>query len=241
MTEGIQYLLKGFRLLTKPGVRLYTITPLCINLLIFLGFIRLAYHYTNIANQWFSAHLPQWLQWLDWLLWLVFVLGILFFFVYIFTVIANIIAAPFNGLLSEKVEEYLLGHTLNNSLSFKELVALLPKTIARQLELLFYFLPRAVIILALFFIPGINLITGMIWFLFSSWMITIQYLDYPCDLHGLAVKKMAHGMRKSWLTHMSFGVMINLLSAVPVINLVIMPAAVAGATALWVEKHRDCA
>lgn len=239
MKEGIHYVCRGFKLLSKPGVRLYAIIPLLINLLSFAGFIRLAYHYTNIANQWFTTHLPQWLQWLDWLLWIAFVLAILFFFVYIFTTIANMIAAPFNGLLSEKVEEHLLGHKLNNSLSFKELVALLPKTITRQLQLLFYFLPRAFIMLVLFFIPGVNLVAGIAWFLFSSWMVAIQYLDYPFDNHSLAVKNMTHRMRKSWLLHMGFGVTTSLLSAIPIINLLIMPAAVAGATALWVEKHRE--
>jgi CysZ protein len=239
MKEGIRYLLKGFRLLMKPGVRLYTIIPLCINLFIFFGFIRLAYHYTNMANQWFTTHLPQWLQWLDWLLWIMFTVCILFFFVYIFTVIANMIAAPFNGLLSEKVEEHLLGHQLKNPLSFKALVALLPQTIARQLQLLFYFLPRACIMLILFFIPGVNLVAGILWFLFSAWMVAIQYLDYPFDNHGLPVKHMTHRMRKNWLPHMEFGIIVSLLSTVPLINLLIMPAAVAGATALWVEKHHE--
>lgn len=238
MLQGISYLTKGFLLLGKRGVRMYVVIPTLINLLIFMGFIRLAYHYTSIANDWFTAHLPHWLLWLDSLLWLLFVVGILFFFVYLFTVIANIIAAPFNGLLSEKVEEVLLGEKLKDSLSFKELMALLPKTIARQLQLLFYFLPRAAIMLFLFFIPGINLVAGVLWFLFSSWMMTIQYLDYPFDNHHLPVKTMTHRMRKNWSPHMGFGITVTLLSAIPIINLFIMPAAVAGATALWVEKHR---
>jgi CysZ protein len=238
MLQGVNYLTKGFKLLIKPGVRLYVVIPTLINLLIFIGFIRIAYHYTRIANDWFNAHLPEWLQWLDSVLWLLFVVGLLFFFVYIFTIIANMIAAPFNGLLSEKVEEAILGEALKNTLSFKELMALLPKTIARQLQLLFYFLQRAAIMLILFFIPGVNLIAGILWFLFSSWMMTIQYLDYPFDNHQIGVKVMTHRMRKTWLTHMSFGIMISLLSAIPLINLIIMPAAVAGATALWVDKHR---
>jgi len=38
---------------------------------------------------------------------------------------------------------------------------------------------------------------------------------------------------------MEFGIIVSLLSTVPLINLLIMPAAVAGATALWVEKHHE--
>ena len=238
MIDGVRYLGKGFSLLIKPRILPYVIIPTLINLLIFLGFIRYAYHATNIARYWLDAHLPQWLHWLDSLLWLLFVVGILFFFVYIFTTVANMVAAPFNGLLSEKVEELVSGEKLKDPLSLKALIALLPKTLARQLQLLFYFIPRAAIVLILFFIPGVNLVAGIVWFLFSAWMMSIQYLDYPFDNHHIPFKNMTHRMRKQWWSHMNFGIIISVLSIIPLVNLIIMPAAVAGATVLWIEKHR---
>lgn len=239
MFKGMEYLLQGFKLITKPGIKRYVIIPMIINIIVFAGFISCAYHYTGIANHWLNEHLPHWLQWIDWLLWILFILGILFFFVYVFTIIANIIAAPFNGFLSEKVEEHITGQKLKDELSFKELCLLLPKTISRQFQLLFYFLPRALIMLILFFIPGINLLAGILWFLFSAWMMTIQYLDYPFDNHHISFKNMIECMKKDRLTHTSFGVLTTTLSIIPLINLFVIPAAVAGITALWVENHRE--
>ena len=237
MFKGAEYLFKGFKLITKPGIKRYVVIPMLINILVFSGFISCAYHYTGIANGWLEAHLPQWLQWIHWLLWGLFVIGILFFFVYIFTIIANIIAAPFNGFLSEKIETLLVGKKTEEELSMIELCLLLPKTIVRQFQLAFYFLPRAIIMLILFFIPGVNVVAGISWFLFSSWMMTIQYLDYPFDNHNVSFKEMIKSMKKNYMLHTSFGMMTTLLSLVPIVNLFVIPAAVAGITALWVDNH----
>lgn len=238
MFKGMEYLIQGFKLITKPGIKRYVIIPMIINIIVFAGFIGCAYHYTGVANNWLDAHLPNWLQWIAWLLWILFVVGILFFFVYVFTIIANIIAAPFNGFLSEKVEELITEEKSQDELSFKELCLLLPKTMTRQFQLIFYFLPRALIMLILFFIPGVNLIAGILWFLFSSWMMTLQYLDYPFDNHQVNFKFMVKSMKKDYITHTSFGIIVTALSVIPIVNLFIIPAAVAGVTALWVDNHR---
>lgn len=239
MLTSIRYFKQGLSLLFKPGVKRYVITPLLLNILVYIGFTTCAYHYTQLVHTWLNSYLPHWLSAVAWILWLFSFIGILFFFTYIFTTIANIIAAPFNGLLSEKVEEIILGHPSKNAMSFKELCGLLPKTLMRQIQLLFYFLPRAIIILVLFFIPGINVIAGITWFLFASWMMSIQYFDYPFDNNHIGFKPMIKTMKQHRWLHLQLGVLINILSIIPIINLFIIPAAVAAATAAWVAEHRD--
>lgn len=239
MFSGIQYLKQGFSLLFKPGVKRYVIVPLLLNILVYAGFASCAYHYTQSLHQWLNSYLPHWLSAVAWFLWLLSFIGILFFFTYIFTTIANIIAAPFNGLLSEKVEEIILGHSPKNVLSFKELCWLLPKTFMRQVQLFFYFLPRAVIILVLFFIPGINIVAGIVWFLFASWMMSVQYFDYPFDNNQIGFKPMLKTMKQHRGLHLQLGIIINILSIIPVINLLIIPVAVSAATVAWVAEHRD--
>lgn len=239
MFSGITYLKQGFLLLFKPGVKRYVLVPLLLNILVYAGFASCAYHYTQSAHQWLNSYLPHWLSAVAWFLWLLSFIGILFFFTYIFTTIANIIAAPFNGLLSEKVEEIILGHPPKNAMSFKELCWLLPKTFMRQVQLFFYFLPRAVIILVLFFIPGINIVAGILWFLFASWMMSVQYFDYPFDNNHVGFKPMIKTMKQHRWLHLQLGILINILSIIPVVNLFVIPGAVAAATAAWVAEHRE--
>ncbi len=106
---------------------------------------------------------------------------------YGFSVVANFIAAPFNGILSERVEQRLRGNSLSTELS---LLQMIPGTLARELAKLAYFLPRVLLLLILGFIPLINLATPVLWFIFSAWMMAIQYIDYPMDNNGLTFKRM---------------------------------------------------
>lgn len=237
MLSTLRYLNQGFSLLFKSGIKRYVLIPLFINILVYAGFISCAYHYTQSASIWLAAYLPNWLHALAWIVAIMFFLGALFFFSYLFTTIGNIIAAPFNGFLSEKVEQHLLGHLPKNSYSFKELCFLLPKTILRQINLLFYFLPRAFILLILFFVPGLNVLAGIAWFLFSSWMMNIQYFDYPFDNHKIGFKSMLKAMKQRRGLHLQFGMYVNILSVIPVFNLFVIPAAVAAATVAWVKEH----
>ncbi|GAA80941.1 CysZ protein [Pseudoalteromonas sp. BSi20495] len=87
--------------------------------------------------------LPQWLSWLEWLMWPIAILMVLFSYSMLFTVITNFIAAPFNALLSEKVELYLTGQKINDD-GFAELVKDIPRMLAREWTKLCYYLPRAI-------------------------------------------------------------------------------------------------
>lgn len=58
------------------------------------------------------SYIPSWLQWLSYLLWPLMVISLLLVFSYLFSTLANIIAAPFNGLLAEQLEASLTGKPL---------------------------------------------------------------------------------------------------------------------------------
>lgn len=132
------------------------------------------------ANQWILGMLPHWLQWLSFLLWLLFIISFLLLFIFTYTTVANLVAAPFNSLLAEKVALHLTGQPLNNS-SFSESLRDLPRALWRQICLLGYYLPRALGLGILFFIPIVQLAAAPLWFIFNAWFMTLQYIDYPTD------------------------------------------------------------
>jgi len=234
-SQGASYLGKGFRLLSKPGIRLFVIIPIIINVIIFSLLIALGIHYFGGLVHWLNGFIPSWLHWLDWLLWIVFSVSILFFATFSFTLIANLIAAPFNGLLAEKIQLQLT----SNKPKEQALLTLIPRAIGRQCRLLLYNLPRMLGLLILFMIPVINLIAPIAWFFFNSWMMSLQYLDYPMDNNQISFKQMRDDMRKTRGHCFGFGSLIQCLTMLPLINLVIMPAAVAGATVMWVEVYKS--
>jgi CysZ protein len=79
------------------------------------------------------------------------------------------------------------------------------------------------------------IIGPVIWFLFTSWLLAIQYLDYPFDNHKIDFNVMRAQLRSKPANSFSFGITVNLASMLPLVNLLVMPIAVCGATAMWVD------
>lgn len=101
-----------------------------------------------------------------------------------------------------------------------------------------YFGLRAVPLLILMLIPVINVAVSILWVLFSAWMMTVQYIDYPMANHQLFFKEQRARLRKRPLLAWSFGGLVMLCTLVPVVNFFVMPAAVAGSTLLWVRENQ---
>jgi CysZ protein len=99
-----------------------------------------------------------------------------------------------------------------------------------------YFLIRAVPLLLLFLIPGVNIFAPVLWMAFSAWMLALEYADYPMGNHGLLFSEQRLKLREKRLTILGFGGAVLLLTLIPAVNFVAVPTAVAGATVMWVEE-----
>ena len=231
---GAGYLIEGFSLLRKPGLRRFVVMPLLINILLFGGLIGWAYGWVDGASRVMIAGLPDWLHWLRYIVVPVFVLTSLVVIFYGFSILANLIAAPFNGLLAEAVECYLTGKSLPGD--WRQLLRDILPSIMSEFRKLFYFALRAVPLLLLLLVPLVNVVVSVLWVLFSAWMMTVQYMDYPMANHQLFFKEQRARLRKRPLLAWSFGGLVMLCTLLPVLNFIVMPAAVAGATAIWVRE-----
>lgn len=238
-TKALTYFLEGARIISQPGFRRFIIIPLLINVVIFIAATcALVYSFQHFFTQ-LLAWLPSWLTWLSWLLWPL--VGFIFLIVYgySFNLITNFVAAPFFGFLAEKVETELTGvKPPDESLS-----QLIPRTLGRELTKLWYFMSRGmavfVLFLALFFIPGVNLLGACVAVLWSCWCMSVQYVDYPADNHQLKFSELRHRLNQQPLTSYTFGGVVLLGCMVPLLNIVMSPIAVAGATIFWVREMRD--
>ena len=90
--------------------------------------------------------------------------------------------------------------------------------------------------LILFFI--LPVFGQVIWFLFTAWMMAIQYCDYPFDNHKVAFKKMRAELAANKKDAFLFGITVTFFSMIPIVNFIVMPVAICGATAMWVDKYR---
>ncbi len=233
--SGAHYLLKGFGLITKPSIRKYVVIPLGINILFFTVLIwwGMSELFVFIDEQ--ILELPSWLSWLEWLLWPVLTLATLLLVFYSFSVIGNIIAAPFNSLLAEAVEHHLTGEKLPE-MSWQETMKTILPSIMNEFRKLIYFICWAIPFLLLFFIPVIQVAAPFLWLAFGAWMLMLQYGDYPMANHNISVSEQRKKLAANRITSLSFGGATLLMTLIPFINFLVIPSAVAGATVLWVER-----
>lgn len=232
--KGAQYFFKGLKLITKPKLRWFVLIPLFINIIVFTTLIHLLVDQLDFWIDYYIAKIPSWLAFLEWLVWTIAVVFIAIIVFYTFTLIANIIGAPFNGLLAEQAEYHLKGEAVAESMSVTDMLKLFPRSIAREAQKLLHYIPRVLIalILSLLFPP----FAPLIWFVLGASMMSIQYCDYPMDNHLQSFKTLRSTLKKNTLTSHGFGGIVMLATMIPVVNFFVMPAAVCGATAYWVEE-----
>ncbi len=235
---GVEYFLKGMSLAMTPGLRRFVIIPLIINIALLGGsFIYLL----NQIGGWIDqalAYLPSWLDWLSYLLWPLIIISIVVVFSYFFSTLANWIAAPFNGLLAEHLEAKLTNKPAPDD-GLMDVMKDLPRVFKREWQKLKYYLPKAIGLFILFFIPAIGqTIAPILWFLFTAWMMAIQYCDYPFDNNKVPFNNMSYQLKDNRAKCLSFGSLVTVFTMTPILNLVVMPIAVCGATAMWVDIYR---
>lgn len=237
--RGLGYLAEGFRLIRQPGLRLFVVIPLVLNILLFGVLFYFLAELFGILIAAMMGWLPDWawLQALDWLFWIFYGAVILLMLAYGFVILANLIGSPFYGYLAELTEKHLRGQDVSTEGSWVAIIKDIPRALWREVQKMAYYLPRALGLLILGLIPVVNLVVAVLWFLFNTWMMSLQYVDYPADNHKVSFPALRRKLGSVPLSAMGFGLPVALAAMVPVLNLLVVPAAVCGATAFWVREN----
>ena len=236
--SGFGYFFYGLELAFQPGIRRFVMMPLLANILLVGGALFYLFSHLDTWIGQMMGQLPDFLSWLSYLLWPIIVLTILATFSYFFSTLANFVAAPFNGLLAEKVEEKLTGHKINDDGIF-DIIKDVPRVMAREWRKLIYMLPKAIGLFLLLLIPALGQTLGpVLWFAFTAWMLAIQYCDYPFDNHKVPFHDMRNKLKQNQSKAYGFGALVTVFTTIPILNLFIMPVAVCGATAMWVSEFK---
>lgn len=236
--SGFRYLTKGAGYLLQPGMKRFVFIPIIANCIVFIFLtIALINRFSSIQDG-FTQFFPSW----SWLSYIVAFLSGLFIFLillvygYSFTLLTNIIAAPFYGRLAEKLEEKISG----NVVPAESISSMILRTLRREMIKLFYFITRGILVLIglffLSFIPLINLLVPLLALAWGTWVMTLQYIDYPADNNQLSFTQLRTRLTSQRFSCFGFGGTIMMCSMIPVINIFIMPIAVAGGTLFWINE-----
>ena len=187
-----------------------------------------SYYVNDLINQF----IPGWLHWLNWILWPLFFISFFIAGFFTFTVLANLLAAPFYGKLSAKTLTIITGQASAND------EQPLAKVMFAELKRAGYLASRALPLLILSIIPGVNVIAPFLWALFGAWGMALEYLAYPLENEGVLFSEQKQLVKSIRLGALSFGGVAAMGLTIPGLNIIIAPAAVIGATLYVIEVRK---
>jgi len=236
--SGALYLLKGFQLIRQPGIRQFVVIPLLINTMIFATVSFFLFGWFGGFIDQLMLSLPEWLQWLEWLMWPLIAAAMLLLIYFTFTIVANFISAPFNGILSESVEAHVTGAQRTDDSPWHTAITGIIPALKEEVRKLVYSVTRSLPFLILFLIPVLNIVASPLWLLFGAWMLAIQYSDYPMANHKIEFKDQRELLKQKRFLAFGFGGAVFVGLMIPVINFFVLPCAVAGATLMYLEQYK---
>lgn len=222
----VGYFFQGLKLLTRQELRKFVLIPVLINIVLYSIALILGYYYVSDLIDQF---IPDWLTWLSWILWPLFFISFFIAGFFTFTILANLIAAPFYGMLAAKTLSMISGRTQ----AVKEQP--LTKVMLAELGRAGYMLSRALPLLVLSIIPGLNVMAPFLWALFGAWGSVLEYMAYPLENDGVLFTEQKQLVKSVRLGALSFGGVTMLGLTLPVLNIIVAPAAVIGATIYFNE------
>ncbi len=217
----------------QPGVRIYVVMPLLINTVLFASLIWFGYEQFSPLVDYMMSGVPAIFNFLRWIIWIIISTFTAIFVFFTFTPIANIVAAPFNALLSEKIEIRLTGKAISANSSFMKMAR---DSFLSQIRKLVYIIFWSAVLLLISLIPLVNFAAPFLWVIFGSWLLSLEYLDYPMGNHELNFTRQREILAARKGLSLGYGSSVMVLTSIPLLNFIVMPVAVAGATVLWVEQ-----
>ena len=238
LITGAGYFFRGLAMLTDKRLRAFVIMPLFANISLFILFGGLAWSFVDSLVQSAEAALPSWLGFLTWLiaplLWLMGGLAT----GYLSTLLVLVLTSPFHALLAEKVEEQVTGQSVPALEGIGNAMIAIPRGIFREIRKILYYIPLALFVLVVTVIPGLQAVAPLLWFALGAWMMGLQFMDYPMDNHRLSFSDVKAACASRRLSSLGLGGVVAFVAGIPLLNLIVIPAAVVGATLMWCEELR---
>lgn len=229
-SDGLGAFSDGIRLLRRSRVGLYVWPPALLSLAIIGLGLWLGMTWVDRLGIWARDLLPDWLDFLSSVLvpLLYLILGLIG--TWLFGFLAIVLSSPLHGNLAAALEAELAGRQPVIEQTRWQLIL---HTLRREGQKLRYQVPRLAGVGLLSFVPVVNVIAAPLGFLLAAWLLAAQFVDLPAENRGLPFTTTLAKLRAHRMAALSFGACVVLLLAVPLVNFLTVPVAVAGGVVFW--------
>jgi CysZ protein len=237
-TRGFSYSLRAARFFGhKPQLLKYLIIPFLINLLVFTITV---YFGLDLFQGMFEIYAPSteiWygiiLYYLAWTIALLLTTVVVFFS---FTVFGNLIASPFNELLSERTEALIVGAQPGECFSLRRFWKDSKSAIIVEIKKITVFVICMLLLFGINFIPGIgSLIYAVLAPALTLFFLVVEYMAFVLMRKQLSFTAQRRYIFKRPVLMIGFACGIFCLLAIPFVQFFCIPLAVVGATLLWCD------
>lgn len=237
--EGFRYPFQGGRyILRHRKLLLYAVAPTIINVVVWAGVFAIGFTY---YFGWLDRLVPRGQTWYWTIVFIVlsvlFGLLLLLAMVYLFSVVGNVLASPFNDALSQRVEELLKGGRMEERFSIRAMLREGRQAVIQEFKRIALFLCVLALLALLNLIPIVG--TALhIWLgaMATLLFLAMEYTGYTMDRRHLKLRFRLRIIRSHPEVLLGFGCGVFVLLFIPLVNFFCIPASVAGGAMLCLQR-----
>jgi len=235
--RGISAVLKSFRIVKRtPGMARYFIIPFVINIAVVTLIAVIAW--TQIYQP-FSS-LVRGSAWyhklLSFIIASVSVIVLAFTIVILYSIIGSVVAAPFNDLISERVETLMTGARFEEPFQLRRFVGDIARMFGNALGLVSIIVPVNILLLLLNLIPVVGSIAyAVIAFLATSYFAGMPFFDFPLDRRRLSFGRKLSVVWRYRRSVAGVGASFIAMTFIPIVGFLGLNIAAVAATTIFVE------
>ncbi len=179
---------------------------------------------------------PQTAGWVGKLLTAIFIVFVFLIMSWTFVIIVGIISAPFNSMLSSRIESLLVGKPVgqNRKQTFSEIMSGIGRTFKDEFQKLFFILLLTMLamlfnLFPLFYPVGLFIL---------ALLIAVQFVDYSWSRHELRFGGCARDVISNAIPYAGGGFIFLILITIPIINAMVPAFATSYFTVLWLHRQK---
>ncbi|HON77992.1 MAG TPA: EI24 domain-containing protein [Spirochaetota bacterium] len=225
----------------QKGLLRHFAIPFILNILILVLVFFLSFHYLGDFMQSLLPRGDAWyIQVLRYIISPILAVLLIIITALMYSITGSIIIAPFNDIISAKVESRLTGTVLDDSFSLSEMISDILRITGNIIKLLTIITVFQIILLLLNIIPFAgSVLYSAISFISAMFFLGFQFFDFPLERRKMVFREKLKVMWKFKFTTVGLGTGFFLISIVPVIGFLGLNLGAVGATLLYVDHIKS--
>jgi CysZ protein len=221
-------------LASAPRLRKLAMLPLVVNMALFaVGVPLVVWLGVHLIGTWLPAN-GAIESVLRVLLEIVIAAAVIVGSLFLFVVVGNVIAAPFNSALSEAIEEHLTGRASPDTAGvFAGAMRGVITALGRLALFVFLYPP----ILVTQFIPVVGIVLQpVLATLYGAFVLSLDFSDPTFERHLPRFRDRVGHIGRHKARYLGFGLTAVVMAIIPLVNFLLLPVGVAGAALLYLEE-----